>query len=471
MKKNPNKTAGNWGALKNKPQNLVPFKSGGKVTVTAGGEKHVIYKKTTKQGEGKVGNVMVNHPTKDKGVWDTIDLTKKSGAKTLQQGVASTKKWHKENPYNDMKKQLTKKYQNGGNTAADKVAEQRAINAKRKAEALARTEKSKTDARAKIDQAQKNKPVTKPAEPVAQTTAPVRRNPENDYLVKNAGKDNTKAQIGVRTQAYNYENKGITKNKINLLGRGVTKTKTDQYLVPAKDVRFSDTDSPEITRRKLGYLSDKSDQQKTGTQKTRTVTNLKKGTIKNVTRSTGSYVKDGEKKRVVTKSTIPGKSNSGAMKKGGSVKKYQTGGTADSTKYKSKAEALGRTAKAMMDDYTKIRTGQGIFVRPGGITVIPTPAPNVTTPSPSKSRSTLRMVDQKGNTKPIEKKGGTKKYQNGGPMKKASPTPPMMSPYMDRATKAKMASPKTRDLEAQMKKAADRRGFYDSIKPIPKKKK
>jgi len=42
---------------------------------------------------------MVNHPTKDKGVWDTIDLTKKAGAKTVKQGVAATKKWHKENPY------------------------------------------------------------------------------------------------------------------------------------------------------------------------------------------------------------------------------------------------------------------------------------------------------------------------------------------------------------------------------------
>ena len=97
--KNPNKKAGNWGASKNKPQNQVYFKTGGKVKVTAGGEKHVIYKKTTKRGEGKVGNIMVNHPTKDKGVWDTIDLTKKAGAKTVQQGVAATKKWHKENPY------------------------------------------------------------------------------------------------------------------------------------------------------------------------------------------------------------------------------------------------------------------------------------------------------------------------------------------------------------------------------------
>jgi hypothetical protein len=70
-----------------------------KIKVTAGGEKHVVYKKTTKKGEGKVGNIMVNHPTKDKGEWDTIDLTAKGRATTLKQGVAATKKWHKENPY------------------------------------------------------------------------------------------------------------------------------------------------------------------------------------------------------------------------------------------------------------------------------------------------------------------------------------------------------------------------------------
>ena len=81
-----------------------------KVKVTADGEKHVIYKKTTKRGEGKVGNIMVNHPTKDKGIWDTIDLTKKAGAKTIKQGVASTRKWHKENPYPKMAK--------GGSTPA-----------------------------------------------------------------------------------------------------------------------------------------------------------------------------------------------------------------------------------------------------------------------------------------------------------------------------------------------------------------
>jgi hypothetical protein len=74
-----------------------------KVKVTAGGEKHVVYKKTTKKGEGKVGNIMVNHPTKDKGQWDTIDLTAKGRAKTIKQGVAATKKWHKDNPDYDYK--------------------------------------------------------------------------------------------------------------------------------------------------------------------------------------------------------------------------------------------------------------------------------------------------------------------------------------------------------------------------------
>ena len=72
--------------------------------VTAGGEKHKIYKKTNKIGEGEPGDIMVNHPTKDKGKWDTINLTKKAGAKTVKQGIAATKKWHKENPYPKKKK-------------------------------------------------------------------------------------------------------------------------------------------------------------------------------------------------------------------------------------------------------------------------------------------------------------------------------------------------------------------------------
>jgi hypothetical protein len=86
------------------------MKKTAKVKVTAGGEKHIVYKKTTKRGEGKVGNIMVNHPTKDKGEWDTIDLTAKGRAKTVKQGVAATRQWHKENPYPKMAK--------GGSTPA-----------------------------------------------------------------------------------------------------------------------------------------------------------------------------------------------------------------------------------------------------------------------------------------------------------------------------------------------------------------
>jgi hypothetical protein len=72
-----------------------------KVRLKTGGENHIIYKKTSPTGivKGVKGHIMVNHPTTDKGKWDTIDLTEKSGAKTVKEGVAATKKWHKENPY------------------------------------------------------------------------------------------------------------------------------------------------------------------------------------------------------------------------------------------------------------------------------------------------------------------------------------------------------------------------------------
>ena len=75
------------------------LKNGGKLKVKAGGENHVVYKATKKTPKGKKGDIMVNHPTMDKGKWDTIDLTQKAKAKTVAQGVAATKKWHKENPY------------------------------------------------------------------------------------------------------------------------------------------------------------------------------------------------------------------------------------------------------------------------------------------------------------------------------------------------------------------------------------
>jgi hypothetical protein len=82
-----------------------------KVKVTAGGEKHVVYKKTspTGIGKGKKGDIIVNHPTTDKGKWDTIDLTEKSRAKTVKQGVASVKKWHKNHPDYGKKPSMAKK--------------------------------------------------------------------------------------------------------------------------------------------------------------------------------------------------------------------------------------------------------------------------------------------------------------------------------------------------------------------------
>jgi hypothetical protein len=74
------------------------LKAGGKVRVTAGGEKHVVYKASKKTAKAKPGDIMVNHPTKDKGKWDTINLSRIGRAKTVKQGVASTKKWHRDNP-------------------------------------------------------------------------------------------------------------------------------------------------------------------------------------------------------------------------------------------------------------------------------------------------------------------------------------------------------------------------------------
>jgi hypothetical protein len=69
----------------------------GKVKLTTGNEKHVVYKKTTKKGEGKVGDIMVNHTSKDKGTYDTISLTRTAKAKTVKQGIKAEKDWHKKN--------------------------------------------------------------------------------------------------------------------------------------------------------------------------------------------------------------------------------------------------------------------------------------------------------------------------------------------------------------------------------------
>jgi hypothetical protein len=66
------------------------YGNGGKF-ITAGGEYHRVYKNAE-------GDIIVNHPKEDKGQWDTINLTDKANSKTVSQGVAATKKWHRENP-------------------------------------------------------------------------------------------------------------------------------------------------------------------------------------------------------------------------------------------------------------------------------------------------------------------------------------------------------------------------------------
>jgi hypothetical protein len=68
-----------------------------KVKLTTGTEKHLVYKKTTKRGEGKVGDIMVNHTNKNKGSYDTISLTRTANVKTVAQGVKAEKDWHKKN--------------------------------------------------------------------------------------------------------------------------------------------------------------------------------------------------------------------------------------------------------------------------------------------------------------------------------------------------------------------------------------
>ena len=56
-------------------------------TIKVAGEKHTVKK-------NKKGEVIVDHAG-NKGKYDKINLTKKAGAKTIKQGVAATKKWHR----------------------------------------------------------------------------------------------------------------------------------------------------------------------------------------------------------------------------------------------------------------------------------------------------------------------------------------------------------------------------------------
>lgn len=56
-------------------------------TIVADGKAHRVYKKK--------GDIIVDHVGKNNGKHDKINLTKKAGAKTVQQGVKATKNWHR----------------------------------------------------------------------------------------------------------------------------------------------------------------------------------------------------------------------------------------------------------------------------------------------------------------------------------------------------------------------------------------
>jgi hypothetical protein len=89
------------------------LKNGGKLKaiVKAGGQTHKVFKKKVDKGIGNKGDIVVDHTAgPSAGKWDKINLTKKAKAKTVKQGVASVKKWHKDNPdYYGKKSSVAKK--------------------------------------------------------------------------------------------------------------------------------------------------------------------------------------------------------------------------------------------------------------------------------------------------------------------------------------------------------------------------
>jgi hypothetical protein len=85
------------------------LKDGGKV-VKAGGQTHKVFKKKVDKGIGDKGDIVVDHTAgPSAGKWDKINLTAKSRAKTVKQGIASVKKWHKDNPDYGKKRSMAKK--------------------------------------------------------------------------------------------------------------------------------------------------------------------------------------------------------------------------------------------------------------------------------------------------------------------------------------------------------------------------
>ena len=85
------------------------LKNGGSV-VKVGGQTHKVFKKKADKGIGDKGDIVVDHTAgPSAGKWDKINLSKKSRAKTVKQGVASVKKWHKDNPDYGKKRSMAKK--------------------------------------------------------------------------------------------------------------------------------------------------------------------------------------------------------------------------------------------------------------------------------------------------------------------------------------------------------------------------
>lgn len=85
--KNPNKKEGNWGALKSKPQNLVPFKKGGTT-------KQIDMKKqlTKKQMGGNSPKIKTKTVTTNPGGYSKTIVKTKTVDKPGKQGTVSTTK-------------------------------------------------------------------------------------------------------------------------------------------------------------------------------------------------------------------------------------------------------------------------------------------------------------------------------------------------------------------------------------------
>jgi len=71
--------------------------------IKAGGRAHKVTKKKVDRGTGDKDDIIVEQNSKS-GKKERMNLTKLAGSKTVKQGVAASKKYHKEHPYLDKKK-------------------------------------------------------------------------------------------------------------------------------------------------------------------------------------------------------------------------------------------------------------------------------------------------------------------------------------------------------------------------------